>query len=154
MTEQVENQEETEQTDETSDDQLLQLPPEKLVAMVRDKRKAEATYRTKLRDTEAERDKLSETVGGYQKSAFSDFAKSQRVLDSAVDDVAGSLDVSELLDESGQVDQEKATAALEELKQSKPHYFQRPPMQTGTDRVGGSGEGNVKPEASWGDVLR
>lgn len=151
MTEQIENQEQ-EQVEE-SDDQLLQLPAERLVAMLRDKRKAEAAYRTKLRETETERDTLKGTVTGFQQKAFHQFAKGHAVLDTALDDVSEKLDIAGLLDESGQVDQDRAKAALEDLKKSRPHYFTQPAGQSGADFSAGVGEAPPKREATWGDVL-
>lgn len=148
MTEQVENQEQH----EVEDEQLMQVPQERLVAMLKDKRKSEAAYRTKLREAEAERDSLQGTVTGFQQKAFGEFAKGQAVLDSALDDVSEKLDIGELLDESGQVDQDRAKAALEDLRKSRPHYFTQPAGQSGADFSAGVGE-STKPQASWGDLL-
>ena len=41
--------------DEMADDQLAQLPAERLAQMLREKRKSEGNYRTQLREAEAER---------------------------------------------------------------------------------------------------
>lgn len=140
--------------DQTTDDQLLQLPTEKLVSMLRDKRKSEAAYRTQLREAEAERDTLKGTVTGYQQKGFHEFAKGHSVLDSALDDVTDKLDVASLLSDDGQVDQDKAKAALEDLRQSRPHYFQQPAGQSGGDFSGSVGEAPPQRETAWGDVLR
>lgn len=137
---------------EATDDQLLQLPPEKLVAMLKDKRKSEANYRTQLRDTEAERDKLAGVVEGHRREAFGEFAKSKNVVDSAVDDVAEKVNVAELLDDNGNLDTSKASAALEDLKGSKPHYFVQPAGSSSVDFSGSAGESQEK-QATWADVI-
>lgn len=150
MTEQQIDQ--TEETDVT-DDQLLQLPPERLVAMLRDKRKSEGTYRAKLRDAEAERDTLKGTVTGYQQKAFHQFAKGQNVQDTALEDVAERLDIASLLGEDGQVDEAAAKTALEDLRKSRPHYFVQSAGQSGGDFAGGMGEAPSRRQATWDEVL-
>lgn len=139
-----------EQEVETADDQLLGLPAEKLVAMLRDKRKAESSVRSKLRDAESERDKLSASVTGYQRSAFGEAAKRLNLQPSAVDDALTAVDMSEVLGDDGVVDPEKVGEALVKLKQSKPHYFK------GVSRVNASDAGwaGEPSSAAWGDVLR
>ena len=137
---------------ELADDQLAQVPAEKLAQMLREKRRSEGSYRTQLREAEAERDRLSAAVSGYQRKSFDEFARGRKVLDSAVDEVAEKLDVSELLDENGQEDEEKAGAALDELKRSKPHFFKAMPMRSSVDTSSYS-TGDLIESASWGDVL-
>lgn len=137
---------------EATEDQLAQLPPERLVQMLREKRRSEGNYRAQLREVEEERDRLSEAVSGYQRAAFDDFARSRRVQDSAVDDVAEKLSVGDLLDESGRLDEEKAGAALEELRREKPHYFQPIPQSNSADFTGSS-NGLGLNSALWGDIL-
>lgn len=139
--------------DDVQDDQLAALPAERLAAMLREKRKAEASYRTKLRDVEAERDALAGKVTGYQSAAFSKFAVGERVLPAALEDVAAKVDLSTLLGEDGQLDQAKAKTALAELRTAKPHYFAPIPGASGVDFSGSSGEPPKRPEASWADVL-
>ncbi|MGO2773957.1 MAG: hypothetical protein ACTIB2_11190 [Brachybacterium tyrofermentans] len=139
-------------TAEPTDDQLAQLPPEKLAQMVREKRQAEGRYRTQLREAEAERDRLAETVQGYQRSTFEEFARGRKVLDSAVDDVADKVNVAELLGEDGRLDEERAGAALEELRTSRPHYFEAAPRKSSADFTG-SAAGQGDESASWSNIL-
>jgi hypothetical protein len=139
---------------EVTDDELATLPAERLAAMLRDKRKAEATVRGKLRDAEAQRDALVGTVSGFQKEALNGVAKTAGVLPSALSDLALHVPLESVLGEGGLLDTEKATAALTELKVSKPHFFPASVGASGTNFAGGSGEIYGGGEASWGDVLK
>ena len=138
--------------DEMADDQLAQLPAERLAQMLREKRKSEGSYRTQLREAEAERDRLSEAVSGYQRASFDEFARGRKVLDSAVEDVAEKVNVSEMLGEDGRVDEEKVGAALDELRKEKPHFFAAPPSSSSADFTGSTSEQREE-SASWGDIL-
>lgn len=146
------NSQSTNQTTEPTDDQLAQLPAEKLAQMLREKRQSEGRYRTQLREVEAERDKLSQAVSGYQRASFGELARSKQVLDSAVDDVAEKVSLAELLDESGRLDEQKATEALDALRQNKPHFFEAAPSKSGADFTGSTAAAPVE-KATWGDVL-
>lgn len=138
-------------TSEEQEDNLLELPPEKLAGMVRDKRKAEASVRSKLREAEAERDRLSGTVSGFRRQAFAAAAKESKVQDSAIEDVLGAVNIDDVLGEDGTVDAEKVEQSLEGLRRSHPHYFHQMPRSSGSAEGGAPGgfEG-----ASWSDVLR
>lgn len=138
------------ESQEAPEDQLLGLPVEKLAAMVREKRKAEASVRAKLRDAEAERDRLSGAVTGYQRRAFADAAKGAQMQESALDDVLAVVDLEAVLGEDGTVDAAKVHDALGELRKSKPHYF-RVPGRSGGDFTGGGFI--VPPSSQWSDVL-
>jgi hypothetical protein len=139
---------------EVADDELATLPAERLAAMLRDKRKAEATVRGKLRDAEAQRDALAGTVSGFQKEALTGVAKTAGVLPSALADLALHVPLESVLGEGGLLDAEKATAALTELKVSKPHFFPAMAGASGANFGGGSGERYSAGGASWGDVLK
>lgn len=143
---------ETNEATEPNDDQLAQLPAEKLAQMLREKRQSEGRYRTQLREVEAERDQLSQTVSGYQRASFDQFARGRNVLDSAVDDVAEKVSFAELLDDSGHVDEQKAGEALDTLRQNKPHYFEAAAKSSGADFTGSTAAAPVE-KATWGDVL-
>lgn len=143
---------ETNEAMEPTDDQLAQLPAERLAQMLREKRQSEGKYRTQLREAEAQRDELSQTVSGYQRASFDQFARGRKVLDTAVDDVAEKVNMADLLDERGQVDEEKAGAALDALRQDRPHYFAQPPRSS-TVEPSYSSPGLPEAGASWGDVL-
>lgn len=141
------------QETEVADDELATLPAERLAAMLRDKRKAEATVRGKLRDAEAERDGLKGTVAGFQTEALHGVARTEGVLPSALSDLAQHVPLESVLGEGGLLDTEKATAALKELRASKPHFFPGPAPSSGSNFVGG-GEWPTGGEASWADVLK
>jgi hypothetical protein len=139
---------------EVTDDELATLPAERLAAMLRDKRKAEATVRGKLRDAEAQRDALAGTVSGFQKEALNGVASKAGVLPSALADLALHVPLESVLGEGGLLDTDKATAALTELKVSKPHFFPASVGTSGPDFSGGSGEHYGAGETSWGAVLK
>lgn len=134
-----------------SDDNLAELAPEKLAGMVRDKRKAEANVRGKLRDAEAERDKLAEAVTGFRRQAFGEIAKASRVQDTAVDDVLKVVDLETVLAEDGTIDAAKVTEAVRGLQKTHPHYFK--PVGASTIAQGTAPAGDDL-DASWSDVLR
>lgn len=137
--------------EQDGEDNLAELAPEKLAGMVRDKRKAEANVRGKLRDAEAERDKLAEAVTGFRRQAFSEAAKAARVQDTAVDDVLKVVDLETVLAEDGTIDSEKVTEAVRGLQKTHPHYFK--PVGASTIAQG-SAPGGDGLDASWSDVLR
>ncbi|MGP5198379.1 hypothetical protein ACTXKN_04390 [Brachybacterium alimentarium] len=140
------------ETMEPTDDQLAQLPAEKLAQMLREKRRSEGNYRTQLREVEADRDRLAEAVQGYQRASFDEFARGRKVLDSAVDDVAEKVNVAELLGDDGQLDEERAAEALEALRSTKPHFFEAAPSKSSADFTGFTADAGEK-SASWGDIL-
>lgn len=137
---------------EPTDDQLAQLPAERLAQMLREKRRSEGGYRTQLREAEAERDRLAEAVQGYQRASFDEFARGRKVLDSAVEDVLEKVNVAELLGEDGRLDEERAGKALEELRASKPHFFEAASARSSADFTGSTADQGEK-SASWGAIL-
>lgn len=137
--------------EQDGEDNLAELAPEKLAGMVRDKRKAEANVRGKLRDAEAERDKLAEAVNGFRRQAFSEAAKAARVQDTAVDDVLKVVDLETVLAEDGTIDAAKVTEAVRGLQKTHPHYFK--PVGASTIAQGSAPAGDGL-DASWSDVLR
>ncbi|PCC58646.1 hypothetical protein CIK58_01525 [Brevibacterium aurantiacum] len=134
-----------------AEDNLLELPPEKLAGMVRDKRKAEASVRSKLREAEAERDKLAGTVTGFRRQAFAATAAASKVQESAMDDVLGAVGLDNVLGEDGTVDAEKVQESLQALRRSHPHYFEPIPKASS---IGQGGAPAGFEGASWSDVLR
>lgn len=149
----VEDPQVEQETEETPEDQLLSLPVEKLAAMLRDKRKAEATVRARLRDAEEQRDKLTGSVSAFQRQAFAQAAKGHRMQESALEDVLGAVDLASMLGDDGTVDPEKVGPALEELRKTKPHYFQARSIPAGRADTSGASMGEPRAQASWGDVL-
>lgn len=136
---------------EEQEDNLLELPPEKLAGMVRDKRKAEANVRGKLREAEAERDKLAGTVTGFRRQSFAATAAASKVQESAMDDVLGAVGLDNVLGEDGTVDAEKVQESLQALRRSHPHYFEPIPKASS---IGQGGAPAGFEGASWSDVLR
>lgn len=132
-------------------DNLLELPPEKLAGMVRDKRKAEASVRSKLREAEAERDKLAGAVTGFRRQAFAATAAASKVQESAMDDVLGAVGLDNVLGDDGTVDAEKVQESLQALRRSHPHYFEPIPKASS---IGQGGAPAGFEGASWSDVLR
>ncbi|TFC71398.1 hypothetical protein E3O45_15100 [Cryobacterium sp. TMS1-20-1] len=140
-------------TDDVADDELAAVPVERLVQMLRDKRKAEAGVRTKLRETETQRDAFAGTVSKFQLDSLHTLAAAGGVLPSALDDLDSRMKVTDVLGDDGLIDPEKVTAALATLKADRPHYFPQhvaPPSSGGTPPTGGQ---VTAPTASWGDVI-
>ncbi|MGY1551605.1 hypothetical protein ACW5CM_07435 [Microbacterium sp. A588] len=138
-------------TDDMKDDDLAALPSERLAEMLRDKRKAEAAVRSRLREVETERDTAAARVTTWQGERFAALAKDGRVVQSAVKDVATLVPLESVLDDAGLVDPEKVTAALDGLRQERPHLFQQVGA-SGADSFGGAN--GVPQPVSWSDVLR
>ena len=149
MTESVENQDDQ----IIDDDELAKLAPERLAQMLRDKRKAEATVRGKLRETETERDTLAGTVSSFQRGKLHELAKAGGVLDTALSDLDAHLKAEDLLGEDGTIDSEKVTAALVALKKEKPHYFPQISRTSGSPSNGHTGAISGSTAARWSDVL-
>ncbi|MGO3680325.1 hypothetical protein [Brevibacterium aurantiacum] len=133
------------------EDNLAELAPEKLAGMVRDKRKAEANVRGKLREAEAERDKLAGAVTGFRRQAFAATAAASKVQESAMDDVLGAVGLDNVLGDDGTVDAEKVQESLQALRRSHPHYFEPIPKASS---IGQGGAPAGFEGASWSDVLR
>lgn len=134
-----------------AEDNLLELPPEKLAGMLRDKRKAEASVRSKLREAEAERDKLAGAVTGFRRQSFAATAAASKVQESAMDDVLGAVGLDNVLGDDGTVDAEKVQESLQALRRSHPHYFEPIPKASS---IGQGGAPAGFEGASWSDVLR
>lgn len=136
---------------EEQGDNLLELPPEKLAGMVRDKRKAEASVRSKLREAESERDQLASSVTGFRRQAFAEAAKDSKMHESALEDVLASVNLEDVLGDDGTVDPGKVGEALKGLRQSHPHYFERGPRVSSIGQGGHPSGDGLSP--SWSDVL-
>lgn len=138
-------------TEDVKDDDLAALPAERLAEMLREKRRAEAAVRSRLREVEAERDTAAARVTTWQGDRFAALAKDGRVVESAVADVAALVPMESVLDDAGLVDPEKVSAALDGVRQERPHLFQQVGA-SGPDSFGGA-NGYGQP-VSWSDVLR
>ncbi len=141
-----------EDTEEVSDTALATLPADRLAAMVRDKRKAEASLRARLRDTEAERNRLAEQVTGQQWRDLDTAATKAGIRPEALADLHQHVKLEELTADDGAIDPGKLDAALTGLKSDRPHYFVSPGAST-VDHAGGAGEPAPPYQASWSDVL-
>lgn len=140
---------------DVKDADLSGLPAERLIEMLKDKRKAEASLRQRLRDAEASRDAAVEQVRSWQGTQFADLARDAGVVDTALGDIAGLVEIGSLLSDDGLVDGDKVSEALKVLRTQRPHLFAVTPGSVGTGGVGFAG-GTVSPEpqaATWGDVL-
>lgn len=137
------------------DADLSGLPAERLIEMLRDKRKAEASLRQRLRDAETARDTAVEQVRSWQGTQFADLAREAGVVDTALGDIAGLVPLDTLVGDDGLVDAGKVSEAMKGLRSQRPHLFAASPANVGTGGVGFSG-GTLSPEpktATWGDVL-
>jgi hypothetical protein len=142
----------SEQND-VKDDELEQLSQADLARMVREKRKAEASYRTRLRDAEAELGQLRETVTGWQSSQLSTLAAAAGIAETALGDVPAHVPLESVVGEGGLLDAEKVDGALKALKSQRPHLFQPEPAARGTGTPDFGGEGEQARSVSWADVI-
>lgn len=138
---------------DVKDDELEQLSQADLARMVREKRKAEASYRTRLRDVEAERDQLRETVTGWQSSELSELAAAAGVAETALVDVATHVPLETVVGDGGLLDVGKVEGALKSLKSERPHLFQKAAAEQSTGQASFAGEGDVARSTSWADVI-
>lgn len=139
---------------EVKDDQLEQLSQADLARMVREKRKSEAAYRTRLRDAEAERDQLRETVTSWQSAELTEHATAAGIAKTALADVAAHVPLESVVDENGLLDAAKIDTALQSLRSERPHLFEQTGANVGTGAESFSGNNGLEPRAaSWADVL-
>ncbi|MGF6823998.1 hypothetical protein M2317_002923 [Microbacterium sp. ZKA21] len=139
-------------TDPDGTDDLATIPQERLAQMLRDKRKAEASVRQKLRDVEASHATLETAVTGFRARQVRAAAEKAGALDTALDDVVSAVPLEDLLAEDGTVDDEKLTTALTTLREQKPFYWPTqmlPRSSGGQNHTGPTYSGG----ASWGDVI-
>lgn len=125
-----------------------------LVAIIRQERGENAKLRQRAQEAEASRDKLSGVVQAGQVEAWHRLAKDRKVRAEALDDLDGRVELSELLGEDGQLDEGKATTALDGLKQSHSYYFEQPaavPASSGGGTHTGGATSTAGP--TWADFL-
>jgi hypothetical protein len=82
-------------------------------------RREAANYRTRLRDTEAERDTLRERVAGYQRAEVEGLV-GDRLATPA--DLFLLADVSDFIGDDGQVDAERVTERIDAALKERPHW--------------------------------
>ncbi|WP_454115473.1 hypothetical protein [Microbacterium lacticum] len=145
---------EEEVQEDVEGDDLANVPPERLAQMVRDKRRAEAAVRQKLRDVEAAHGVLETAVTGFRARQVRTAAAGAGALAEALDDVVAALSVDDILADDGTVDDAGLTAALAELRKLKPFYWptSRLPPRSSPDSQHTGMTYAAKP-ATWGDVL-
>lgn len=116
-------------------------------------RREAASYRRKLRDTEGERDRLAETVAGYQRrevEALAELGRGHDRMASGADLWTAGVRVTDLLDESGAVDVEKAHAAVVAVLTERPHWRK---SLWGNGDIGQGPRDTAPRGTSWSQVL-
>src|SRR5690606_31211145 len=109
-------------------------------------------YRTRLRDAEAERDELRETVSSWQTAELSELATAAGIAKTALTDVGTHVPLESVMGENGLLDGAKVEAAFKSLKADRPHLFERggAAVASGAETFTASDEPRA---ASWTDVL-
>ncbi|WP_062385931.1 hypothetical protein [Demequina iriomotensis] len=136
------------------DTDLTQLPVERLVEMVKDKRKAEASLRQRLRDAEGRADKAEASVLAFQREAFEQQATDAGVASTALADLSSHIELGNLLGDDGTLDGAKAGEALKALRAERPHLFSSGAHVTTGTSARFDGAGDSDQPATWADVLQ
>lgn len=139
-------------------DDLASLPPERLAKLLREKRAAESSTRGRLRDAEAQVERLTEVARTAQRGQVSEAAHRLRALPSAVSDVVDKIDVAAVLGDDGAIDSQKLDDAIEALFVTRPHWkMPNVPGRSGMTNPGGENgysHSRLKDQkATWSDVL-
>lgn len=117
-----------------------------------------ATYRRKLRDTEAERDQLASAVTTYQRRDVEALVTSGDgpKLGVAADLWVAGVKLEDLLAEDGTVDADKVSAAVTAVLADHPNWGPRSDTTTRVPRDMGQGRrgGAVGGDTSWASVLK
>lgn len=114
-----------------------------------------AKYRRQLRDTEAQRDQLGQRLAAMQRSQAETMAR-EHLADGA-DMFRDGLELTELLDEDGNLDPAKVTEAAKAARKAHPHWAAPRPIKRRSR--GGIVSGAVSPDdalrvpPSWQGVL-
>jgi len=124
-------------TDETTDDPAEEKPDREA-----------AKYRRRLRETEAERDRLTEALGVYRRRDAEQAAEAAGLLRGA-DLFDLGTDLADLLAEDGTVDTGKVNAAAAALLEERPHWrAPKPSLDLGI------GSPVTTKGTSWQDVIQ
>lgn len=119
-------------------------------------RREAATYRTRLRDTEAERDRLAGALQTYHREAV-ERAIGDRLAQPS-DIWLETPDPDEYLSEEGLVDHEKVDASVAEILAKHPSWAPHPPAplprRKPTENLKGGINPDQRPTSSWADVMR
>jgi hypothetical protein len=87
-------------------------------------------YRERLRDAEAERDRLTTLVEGMRRSEIERVAST--MLADPADLFRDGAQVSDVLDADGRIDQGKIAATIDRVLSAHPHWRAEPPKYKGT----------------------
>ncbi|MEQ6898458.1 hypothetical protein [Microbacterium sp. KR10-403] len=135
-------------------DDLAALPADRLAAMLREKRRDEASVRDRLRAAKTERDQLAATVQAFQTDALQALAVREGLAATARGDLAQHIPTGEVVDAAGLLDEAAALARIEQLRTDRPHLFvaRVAPANTGGTPATGDSRSSGQ-AASWADVL-
>lgn len=112
-----------------------------------------AKYRTRLRDTEAQRDQLQQRVETMQRKEVERLAGA-RLADGGDVWLAGT-ELANMLDEAGDVDASKVGELVDEITANRPHWAakaQAQAIRTGPGKFS-SGASIAPPPTGWADLL-
>lgn len=111
-----------------------------------------ARYRVRLREAEAERDLMrNRLTGALERIATTEAAK--HFADPA--DFWSTTKLPDLLNESGNVDNDKLDAAIDAALEAKPHWKRPAPATESTSTVRSNDRvGEGAPSRTWSDVLQ
>lgn len=111
-----------------------------------------AKYRRRLRDTEAVRDAHAARIEAFQRRDVSRIAGETLAQPSDLFDV-GRRELADLLDDDGEVDEEKVNLASAALLESRPGLAKAKDQVWPADMGQGNRGGAFSPAASWAGVL-
>jgi hypothetical protein len=137
-----------------SNNRLEELDSAQLIEIIRRERGENAKLRSRAQEAEQARDGLQHVVQASQVARWHELAKARKVREQALDDVDGRVKLTDLLGEDGRLDEGKASAALDGLKESHGYYFEQPPAvpaSSGSTTHTGGQAAPAKP--TWGDFL-
>lgn len=118
-----------------------------------------ANYRTRLRETEAERDTLRSEVDTYRAREVTRLAKDSGLIEP--EDLLNQVSLADLVD-GGAVDPERVQSAIAELRTTRPQWFSdyaehtRPPTNRPIEglRPGATPRGQINETTTWGSLIR
>ncbi|GAA2348826.1 hypothetical protein GCM10009854_27890 [Saccharopolyspora halophila] len=108
----------------------------------------EAKYRTERNEARAERDAMAARIDTYERRQLDRLAA-----DKLADPADWQPDRDALRDEDGNLDEDKAAAALDELLAAKPHYA-KPKVPTRSSGPIAGGNGSPPPPPRMGSIFR
>lgn len=118
-------------------------------------RREAASYRTKLRETETERDQLADRLASFQRQAVALAATGRgKLADGADIWRTDDTDLADLIAEDGTVDPQAVDDAVAAVLRRHPHWASRPARPRGQPHELRSGAGTERPAASWSDALK